>query len=406
MNISEVVVKNRARQDMGDLQALADSIAEVGLLHPVVVNTRRELVAGERRLRACQDILGWEKIPATMAANLDEVVKAEQAEEEENTCRKQLLPTEAVARGRQVEPIVEEEAKERQGGPGRDRSDKLPEQSTERTRDKVGAIVGMSGSTYRKAEAVVEAAEEDPETFGGLVEQMDKTGKVDGAHKKLKRKRKQIQEEAAKVQISEEARKSLTSVCDVRHMPMSAFFRSGIKPDCVITDPPYGKEFLRLYSELAYIAKFVPLVAVMCGQSYLPEVFARMSEHLTYRWTIAYLTPGGQSAQLWDRKINSFWKPVLVFGQSEEWAGDVCRSAVNDNDKQHHPWGQSESGMMRLVEMLTQPGQLVCDPFVGGGTTALASLRLGRRFVGCDIEEASVKTTLKRCEVEYAGGQT
>lgn len=154
MNISEVVVKNRVRQDMGDLQALADSIAEVGLLHPVVVNTRRELVAGERRLRACQDILGWEKIPVTVAANLDDVVKAEQAEEEENTCRKQLLPTEAVARGRQVQPVVEEEAKERQkehGGtaPGK-QSRKVSGSVTGETRDKVGAIVGMSGSTYRK----------------------------------------------------------------------------------------------------------------------------------------------------------------------------------------------------------------------------------------------------------------
>ena len=49
MDISSIQIGNRVRKDMGDLQALADSIAEVGLLHPVVVNTRNELVAGERR---------------------------------------------------------------------------------------------------------------------------------------------------------------------------------------------------------------------------------------------------------------------------------------------------------------------------------------------------------------------
>ncbi len=29
---------------------------------------------------------------------------------------------------------------------------------------------------------------------------------------------------------------------------------------------------------------------------------------MTYHWTVAYLTPGGQAVQLWDRKVNAFWK--------------------------------------------------------------------------------------------------
>ena len=119
-----------------------------------------------------------------------------------------------------------------------------------------------------------------------------------------------------------------------------------------------------MFTELAEAcaAASVPLVAVMSGQSYLPEVLRRLCEHLTYRWTLAYLTPGGQAVQLWAGKINTFWKPVLLFGEPTEWLGDVVSSKVNDNDKRFHTWGQSESGMADLVERLTKPGQPVKLP--------------------------------------------
>lgn len=173
-----------------------------------------------------------------------------------------------------------------------------------------------------------------------------------------------------------------------------------VHPDCIITDPPYPREYLYLYGELAKASKDIPLVAVMCGQSYLPEILAMITEQLAYRWILAYLTPGGQAVQQWERKINSFWKPVLLFGQALEWIGDVARSDVNDNDKRFHAWGQSESGMADLVERLSKPGQLICDPFCGGGTTACVSLALGRRFVGCDIDAESIRTAKERCYLQ------
>lgn len=138
----------------------------------------------------------------------------------------------------------------------------------------------------------------------------------------------------------------------------------------------------------------------MIGQSYLPEILARMSTALDYRWTLAYLTPGGQAVQVWDRKVNTFWKPILLFtngkSDSADWLGDVTSSAVNDNDKNHHYWGQSESGMADLIDRLSKPGDLVCDPFLGGGTTALVCHELGRRFIGCDIDQQCLDTTVER----------
>lgn len=87
--------------------------------------------------------------------------------------------------------------------------------------------------------------------------------------------------------------------------------------DAIITDPPYPEEYVPLYGELARLAKGClktdSILAVMCGQSYLPRIIQLIAAHMEYRWTMAYLTPGGQAVQLWDRQVNTFWKPILLF---------------------------------------------------------------------------------------------
>jgi hypothetical protein len=65
-------------------------------------------------------------------------------------------------------------------------------------------------------------------------------------------------------------------------------------------------------------------------------------------------------------------------------------------DKTHHEWGQSLDGFRTLVQAFAEPGELVCDPFLGGGTTALAAVAQGRRFVGCDVDPEAIETTRRR----------
>lgn len=174
-------------------------------------------------------------------------------------------------------------------------------------------------------------------------------------------------------------------------------------PDAIITDPPYGQEYLAVYETLAVkAAEFLKpggSLFVMVGQSYLPQIMESLNRHLTYQWVISYLTPGGQSAQLWARKVNTFWKPVLWYVRGEydsHWIGDVVKSAVNDNDKRLHQWGQSESGMADLVKRVSKRGDVICDPFMGAGTTGKVCLDLGRRFVGFDKDRVAYETTCTR----------
>jgi ParB/RepB/Spo0J family partition protein len=175
--ISDIVVGVRHRKDMGDIAGLAASIHDVGLLHPIVV--RRDdgvLIAGERRIAACRS-LGWTKIPVR-EVDLAEIARGELAE---NAIRKDFLPSEIDAIRRALEPLEKAAAKQRETLG----KISLPSEAG-RVRDKIGAFAGVSGRTVEKIAAVVEAAEAEPERFGKLKEDMDRTGLVDGPFKRLK----------------------------------------------------------------------------------------------------------------------------------------------------------------------------------------------------------------------------
>lgn len=254
---------------------------------------------------------------------------------------------------------------------------------------------GVSRATVERAGKFAAEVEKVPELQQALVQGRS----IKKVQRELKAEREKLDLVLAQNKIDADRLIQFESVCDIRACSCAELFKSGVKPDAVITDPPYPREFLPCFSELAEGCKAagVPLVAVMSGQSYLPEVIRRLCEHMTYRWMLAYMTPGGQAVQQWNVRVNTAWKPVLLFGESIDWFGDVATSKPNDNDKRFHGWGQSESGIADIVERLTKPGQLVCDPFLGGGTTAVVSLALGRRFVGCDIDAEHADRARMRC---------
>jgi len=184
--LDSIRIGERHRKEMGDLDELARGIDEVGLLHPIVVTPDGTLVCGERRLRAA-GLLGWTEIPVTVV-DLDSVVRGEYVE---NANRKDFTLSESVAIKRALESREREIAKERQRehgntAPGRKNTPgNLPTVFKGRALDKVAQVVGKGRRTLEKAEAVVTAAEAEPERFGKLLADMDRTGRVDGVHKRL-----------------------------------------------------------------------------------------------------------------------------------------------------------------------------------------------------------------------------
>jgi ubiquinone/menaquinone biosynthesis C-methylase UbiE len=170
--------------------------------------------------------------------------------------------------------------------------------------------------------------------------------------------------------------------------------------DAIITDPPYGKDYLQAYNDLSLMASRVlkeggPCL-VMTGQAHLEDVLNNLSEFLTYQWTLAYLTPGA-SVQVFARRIKSNWKPIIFLSNGKnswEHTDDVIQS--DREDKRFHEWGQSVSGMISIIEKFTVKNQTILDPFCGGGSTGVACLLTDRIFIGSDISEGEIIKTKER----------
>lgn len=243
MDIASIKVGVRHRRDLGDVDGLAVSIREIGLLHPVVITPDGTLIAGERRLAACKQ-LGWPDIPTT-TVDIGEIVRGEFAE---NAIRKDFLPSEIDAIRRAMEPA------EKAAATSRKLSGRLDPEKGD-ARDKIGAFAGVSGRTVDKIAQVVEAAEKEPEKFGHLVDEMDRSGKVTGAYRKLR-------------QAKDEQR--IQGIA-----PVIGKFRT------LIIDPPWDYEWLSLAGRAA------PGYATMSHDELLAmpvEGWAEENCHL-YLWT-------------------------------------------------------------------------------------------------------------------------
>ncbi len=190
--ISDIKLRGGGRKDLGDIEGLAASIREIGLLHPVVLLPDKTLVVGRRRLEAYKS-LGKTEIPANIAPDLEVLGKYLRAEIDENTCRKELTPSEAVALGGEIEKIAVKQAKQRQkeAGGGDTRSAKAkknqgrtnkptlkkPQDESKRAEAAAAAAVGLSRATYRKAKVVEKSKNRE------AIKKMNATGKVDPAYK-------------------------------------------------------------------------------------------------------------------------------------------------------------------------------------------------------------------------------
>jgi len=117
-----------------------------------------------------------------------------------------------------------------------------------------------------------------------------------------------------------------------------------------------------------------------------------------------------QNARMWapsDERIFILRRPDSKqwTWNSNEWAKGTSvwvmpPSGSKDTD---HPCAFPLSLPMRLISCLSNPGELVLDPFAGSGTTLIAASRLSRRYLGIDKDDRYVKMARRRLEDDKVG---
>ena len=153
VKIADIIIGSRFRKDMGDIEGLAKSIKEQGLLQAVGITEKKELVFGYRRMKAVE-LLGWKNIDVRVV----DTTSILEGELTENEVRKEFTVSERVAIGLALEELIG-----KRQGQRTDLEQPLQElaevKKGEVTRDIAAKKAGFkSGESYRQAKRVIAEA--------------------------------------------------------------------------------------------------------------------------------------------------------------------------------------------------------------------------------------------------------
>lgn len=193
IDINKIIVNDRIRKDYGDLEELAEDIKENTLLNALVVSPNTDgtytLIAGERRLRAMRDILGYTQVTVNTVGARDNE-HALLMEISENECRKEFTKTERLEYARRLTAIEAAKAKERQGT----RTDIGADlRESARTDETVADTLGTSASQMRREQFISDNRDLlDPADFADWDEGKLSTNK---AYQRIKAAKEQAERE-------------------------------------------------------------------------------------------------------------------------------------------------------------------------------------------------------------------
>ena len=182
--------------------------------------------------------------------------------------------------------------------------------------------------------------------------------------------------------------------------------------DLILTDPPYGKKADKgtngfgAAKNRRYAGGWDSLIPPP------PEVFTemfRVAKNLIIFGGnyFGHLLPPSNCWIFWDKKgdiafqnpfadgeliYTTFKKPVkrIVFRQQ----GFITDS----KDKRYHPTQKPTELVQQLIELFSEPGQIICDPFLGSGTTAVAAVKTDRHYIGYEIDPGYFQICCERLD--------
>jgi len=180
--------------------------------------------------------------------------------------------------------------------------------------------------------------------------------------------------------------------------------------DMIFCDPVWQN--VNDYAWVGNIARRVLKVGGNCivqsCSEYLFDHERAMSDPGLVRYPVLIETLTGLRT-FWKYRVQQAYKPYLWYARVQAdkpkaRAGSMVPDAYKAGPitKHQHPWQDNLAFFAYYIAKLTDPGDVVLDPFCGTGTVAAACTMLGRHFVTCEIEESTAQTArdnLKQCDV-------
>ena len=175
--------------------------------------------------------------------------------------------------------------------------------------------------------------------------------------------------------------------------------------DVVVTDPPYGINWAASGS----IARGVP--PIVGDHAPFDPAFL-----LHYRCVLfganhyAHLLPPSRGWLIWDKITRNDVRWVL--GDAEmAWTNCIPRIRVfrhlwagyhraSESATAYHPTQKPVALMTWVLSLVSEPGEIVLDPFMGSGSALVAAKQLGRRAIGIEIEERYCEIAANRLRQE------
>ena len=413
IEVHNIKVGTRFRKlDDDKVDELVKSISVIGLLHPIVIDTKNNLLSGHHRLEAHKK-LGRESIECKLVSMSE--LENELVQIDENLILNQLSVLEISEHLIRREEILT----------------KLGKRSTVRDNQYAGVNSDTSttkelaielGLLERKYQRIKQVHKIDPDARE-ILKETEVSNNLNGLLLIERLKDDQIQIEVAKrvtddnsrhvkgliKEIQKEIKQGeiLKQLDDYKNSQQEGIqlyqgdFREVGQQirdqsiDLIFTDPPYiDEDSLDLYQGLSELGNRVLKDGGSClcyvTQTMLHQVLNVMSENLDYYWIIS-IKHGGNNGRH-GRGIFVEWKPILWFvkgkkKRSSDFVADFVYSTPPE--KILHRWEQSTKEAEYYISHLSVVGDTVLDPMMGTGTTGVASLSCSRNFVGIEKEKST-----------------
>lgn len=184
--------------------------------------------------------------------------------------------------------------------------------------------------------------------------------------------------------------------------------------DCVLTDPPYGLNkggvgndrdltvFYRILPECYRVLKKDSFFITFFSTKFLPKLFER--NPFSYFWQVVLYCPeGGVHSPIGVTKFMSCFlfkkgNPKMVKRKMDAFRDTPSKMVEPDEGFIDHPTPKPKHFIREILQMTTSPRDLILDPFIGSGSTAVACKQLGRNFTGFEVNEYYCSIARQRLE--------